>query len=113
VSGAINPIVIDVEKWIVGASLEALPLVLGELERLKGLAWAKMLQANAVPAQTPVLDGQLLTIPQVASRLNIPESRVYELARQHKLHSVRIGKYVRVPISKLAEYERALSCMKK
>jgi excisionase family DNA binding protein len=47
----------------------------------------------------------LLTIPQVAERLNVSEYRAYELARQGVLKSVRLGKKsVRVKHAALAEY---------
>ena len=50
--------------------------------------------------------GPLLTLPQVADMLAIPEGRAYELARQGKLPSLRIGKYVRVSGEQLAEFQR-------
>lgn len=106
-------IVTAFEKWIAEADIDTLPLILGEIERLKGQVWVKILRVGTLHIQSPSMDGQLLTIPQVANRLSVPESRAYELARQHKLPSVRIGKYVRVPLSKLAEYERSLSGDKK
>lgn len=37
-----------------------------------------------------------LTVQQVAERLAVPDGRVYELCRQGKLPTVRIGKYVRI-----------------
>jgi excisionase family DNA binding protein len=47
----------------------------------------------------------LLTIPQAAKRLKVSEYRVYELARQGILKSVRLGKKsVRVKPSALDEY---------
>ena len=47
---------------------------------------------------------QFLTMEQVAECLNLPKTYCYELARQGKLPSVKIGKYVRVPASGLADY---------
>ncbi len=102
-----------IEDSIIKAPPEALPLLLGDLERLKGQVFFRMLTCAFSPSQTQATEEQLLTIPQVANRLSIPESRAYELARQKKLHSVRIGKYVRVPLNSLAEYERSLSSSSK
>jgi len=51
----------------------------------------------------------LLTIPQVAKRLNVKTSFAYELARQGKLRSVRMGKYIRVTEQALAEYQATLA----
>jgi excisionase family DNA binding protein len=45
---------------------------------------------------------------QAAERLNVPESRAYELARQGKLPAIRIGKYVRVSVTSLLEYQAKL-----
>jgi excisionase family DNA binding protein len=88
--------------------VESLPDLLGQLEWLKGRAWARLLRTAASRPQTTSSEEDLLTLPQVAQRLNIPESRAYELARRHKLPAVRIGKYVRVRLAKLHEYEKSL-----
>lgn len=82
-----------------------LPL-LGLLERLKALAWVKILGHQGAPNQTA--DGheqdQLLTIPQVAERLAIPTGHAYELARRDVLPVVRVGKYVRVSQASLTKW---------
>jgi excisionase family DNA binding protein len=98
----------ELEAVIGSAPVDHLPELLGQLERLKGQAWARMMSAASTKNVSPFPDQQLLTLPQVAERLSIPESRAYELARQHKLPAVRIGKYVRVPLGKLQEYEKSL-----
>src|SRR5215831_13696985 len=71
--------------------------LLGILERVRALAWARIVgsSSNSVSGQD---SSQLLTLPQVAERLAVPETYAYELARQHKLPVVRLGKYVRVPV---------------
>lgn len=52
----------------------------------------------------------LLTIAQVAKRLNVKASFVYELARLGKLRSVRLGKkYIRVTEQALSEYQAKLA----
>ena len=80
-----------------------IPGLLGELERLKALLWSRMVTVScrAMSHQLPDT-ASLLTLPQVAMRLAIPEGRAYELARQGILPTVRVGKYVRVP---LGEFE--------
>ena len=78
--------------------------LLGMLERVRVSAWAKVLgSSRASPQALSRQDGgQLLTVPEVAERLAIPEGYAYELARRGVLPVVRLGKYVRVP---LAEFE--------
>lgn len=49
-------------------------------------------------------DSGLLTIKDVAQRLKVSEYRVYELARQGALKSVRLGKSVRVTPADLGAY---------
>ena len=53
---------------------------------------------------SPIENGVLLTIAQVANQLNVKKSYVYELVRQQKLASVRLGKHVRVAQDTLAKY---------
>lgn len=45
--------------------------------------------------QQPAADGNLLTMPEVAKRLGVPNSEAYALGRDGLLPVVRIGKYVR------------------
>lgn len=75
----------ELEAAIESAPADHLPELLGQLERLKGQAWARMMSAAPTKNVVPSPDQQLLTLPQVAERLSIPESRAYELARQHKI----------------------------
>jgi excisionase family DNA binding protein len=77
-----------------------LPMLLGELERLKAVVWSEMMNTNAHVDQT------FLSVPEVAARLNIPASRAYELVRQGKLPGARVGKYVRVAPALLASLAR-------
>ena len=51
----------------------------------------------------------LLTIEQIARRLNVPKSNAYELTRQNKLKAVRLGKYVRVAPDMLDQYVGTLA----
>jgi excisionase family DNA binding protein len=75
--------------------------LIGQLERMKALAWGKML---AGPEPVVRAAEELLTVPEVAARLRMSSYRVYELARQGVLKSVRLGKSVRVKPSAVADY---------
>ena len=79
-----------------------LPL-LGLLERLKVLAWVKILGSPLDIADRREPD-RLLTIPQVAERLAIPTGHAYDLARRDVLPVVRIGKYIRVSQTSLTRW---------
>ena len=84
----------EIPSWDRAACLH----LVGLLEQLKTYAWVQILgshasQHNTADVQEP---DRLLTIPQVAKRLAISDGRAYELARQGKLPTVKVGKYVRV-----------------
>jgi excisionase family DNA binding protein len=49
--------------------------------------------------------GALLTAAQVAARLNVPKSFVYEAARQKQLESVKLGKYIRFRDAAVKAYQ--------
>jgi hypothetical protein len=61
---------------------------------------------------TQVSDGadsnDLMDMVQVSKKLNIPQCRAYELARQGKISTVKIGKYVRVSCRALKKYQEQL-----
>ncbi len=79
--------------------------ILGILERLRVTAWARVLGEGISTKTSSRQDsGQLLTLPQVAERLAVPETYAYELARQHRLPVVRLGKYVRVPVQEFEKW---------
>jgi excisionase family DNA binding protein len=91
-----------IEKTIAQAKVEDVPAFLGELERLKAILWSRMVAVSWKSTSNHSPDAtMLLTMPEVAKRLAIPEGRAYELARQGRLPAVRVGKYVRVPLAKL------------
>lgn len=58
---------------------EAIPALLGELERVKAALWARLM-APAVPPTTSAADG-LLDAEEVATLLRVPKGYVYEMAR--------------------------------
>jgi excisionase family DNA binding protein len=78
------------EEGVQSVPLGEIPALTGDLERLKVLAFARLMQK-------PEPDhGHLLTPAQVAAQLNVAESFVYEAARSKQLKAVRVGKkYVR------------------
>ena len=87
------------ETWVRSAPVEELPALAGDLERLKVLAYARLMQRPEAP------NGHLLTPLQVAERLNVPESFVYEAARRKQLESKRVGKkYIRFTEATVAAY---------
>jgi hypothetical protein len=91
------------EERIHEATPEELPTLLGELATLHALAWKKLMQAAGGLAISN--DEALLSIPQVTERLNLPASRVYELARRRDgLPVIKIGKYIRVHPGALQEW---------
>jgi excisionase family DNA binding protein len=58
--------------------------------------WQRLCEKKNADTTTDSEAVKLLTVPQAAKLMAIPSGRAYELARQGKLPSVRIGKYVRV-----------------
>lgn len=97
----------DLAPQIVEADPADCPAVIGLLEQLKAQAWARMV--NPQPVGSRQDENDLLDMAQVAKRLNIPECRAYELARQGKLTTTKIGKYVRVSATELAAFQRRMS----
>jgi len=81
------------------------PGVIGLLEQLKAHAWAQMIEQRVT---SPAPDDHLLDMAEVAQKLNIPKCRAYELARQGKIATVRIGKYRRMNPAALSEYQNQL-----
>lgn len=71
---------------------EAIPALLGDLERLRAELWT-LLVAPRRP--DPVEGEQYLNADEAAKLLSIPKSYVYDLARQKRIPSVKVGKYRR------------------
>jgi excisionase family DNA binding protein len=100
-----TPIVADLEQILAVIPVAEIPALIGVLAEFQAKAQLKLLSEQKV---TKGGREALLTLRQVADRLSVPESRAYELARQGKLPAVRIGKYVRVSVEALAEYQAKL-----
>ena len=75
--------------------------LIGQLERMKALAWRKIL-AGPAPVVREV--EAVLTVPQVAQQLNMSAYRIYELCRTGTLKSYKCVKSVRVKPSAVADY---------
>ena len=100
-----TPNLSDLEQAVAETPISQIPVLIGILAQLQAKAQLKMLSEQKA---TNDQDGGLLTMRQAAARLNVPESRAYELARQGKLPAVRIGKYVRISAEALAQYQAKL-----
>jgi excisionase family DNA binding protein len=87
------------EEAVQSMPVAEIPALTGELERLKSLAFARLIQK---PEQNK---GNYLTSQQVAERLAVPPSYVYELARRGELRGKKLGKYVRFTEAAVAEYQ--------
>lgn len=77
--------------------------LIGAIEAAKAAAWSKLTTSTA-PTTAPSSDVNL-TAEEVADRLNVPSSFVYELARQNRIPVRRLGRYRRFD---LAAVEAAL-----
>jgi len=81
------------------------PIILGTLERLKAVVWARLFTERQPEQRETIGKPTLLTAQQVAEHLNVPKSFVYEAARQGKLKPVKLGeKYVRFRQGTVDEY---------
>lgn len=95
-SYSIASLMTALETAVQSESIQDLPRFRGELKRLDAMAELRMITGPR-PEQQRETTGKptLLTAQQVAERLNVKKSFVYEVARQKKLRSVRLGeKYV-------------------
>lgn len=90
----------NLEVAISSVPMAELPGLLGLLEKVKAMGWGRMLAGQTTGPQ----DDGLLTIPDVARRLQVSTYRAYELARHGQLKTVRLGKSVRVKPEDLAAY---------
>jgi excisionase family DNA binding protein len=80
----------------------AVPALVGELERVRAIAWARLTMPP--PAAPPRAGVDLLTVPQAAAQLGVQPQYVYDLTRRGELVPVRFGKYVRIDPADLARW---------
>ena len=95
--------------WVKDLVRDTAYAALAELYGAFGAGQAMVLQrlTAGVPVAGTGGGNRLLSLPEVAEALSIPEDRAYDLARQRKLPVVTIGKYKRVRPEALAAYIEA------
>jgi excisionase family DNA binding protein len=105
----LGEIVAAFEQAVASAAPDSLPVLLGTLERLKALAWARAADAaggGPVPRPTadPVGELRHLTPLQVAELVNLKEAYVHELCRSGRIPATKEGKYWIIPVTGLREW---------
>ena len=100
-----TPNLAQLEQAVADTPVSQIPALIGVLAVLQAKAQLQLLTGREGMKDRK---DELLTMRQVAARLNVPTSRAYELARQGKLPAVRIGKYVRVSENALVDYQATL-----
>jgi excisionase family DNA binding protein len=105
----LGEIVTAFEQAVASAAPDSLPALLGTLERLKALAWARAADAaggGPAPPTTadPVDELRHLTPLQVAELVNLKEAYVHELCRSGRIPAPKEGKYWIIPVSGLREW---------
>jgi excisionase family DNA binding protein len=77
--------------------VEDIPSLLGAIEQLRTVLWARMLRTPEPSVRNKDGAGEeVLTVPEVAAELKFTTAYVYEAVRRHELGAVRKGKYVRI-----------------
>jgi excisionase family DNA binding protein len=103
----VSQLVSAFERAMDMASLGALAHLLGSLERLKAIAWGRLL-ATSVPTERPRTEPleelRHLTPIQVAKLLSLKEAYVHELCRSRKIPATKRGKYWIIPVAELREW---------
>ena len=101
----LNALMNDLQKAVIDVPTSDIPVLIGELEKLRVTLWARIAGEMVSQKNNPIIDESLLSIPQVAERLKIPVARCYELARhQDGLPTIRLGKSLRVSPTELTEW---------
>ncbi len=95
-----TPISTLLEQSLADMPIADLPAFLGMIATIQARAQLRMMQREPVRREAE----DLLTVADVAKRLNMSAYRVYELCRQGKLKAEHFGKSVRVRPSAVAEY---------
>jgi excisionase family DNA binding protein len=60
--------------------------------------------AHNIDLNNPESWPPILTVPQVAKILKISHTRAYQLAKDHTLPSIKLGKNVRIPRGRFMEW---------
>lgn len=90
------------EQAIEAAPATEVPVILGTLERLKAVVWARLFTERQPEQQTTGKDN--LTAQDVAPILNVRLSMVYELVRTQRLKAYKVGKYIRFKEADVQEF---------
>ncbi len=74
-----NALLQSLEDHLAQLRVEDIPAWLGDLERLKAQAWAKLacIQVQASHPTSPVENGHYLTVPEVAHRFHVTAKWLY------------------------------------
>ena len=84
-----------------------IPTILGDLERIRALLFARMWMSADIVKKTPEAAApSLLTINEVAAMIRFSRGHVYELVRNGSLPAIRKARSVRVSPADLAEWQR-------
>lgn len=92
------------ERTLAEASPPDCAALLGELERLKALAWVR-LNGAAQPLAQPALPDKLLTVTEAADKLSLTTDYLYRHARELPF-TVRTGRHVRFSLVGIERYIR-------
>lgn len=98
----------DAAKRLGTLPLDALAGFVAELERLRMLAWIRLVReaapAPAGPSPAPLEELRHVTPADVAELLNLKEPYIHELCRTGKLPATKKGKYWIIPVAALREW---------
>src|SRR5262249_11520156 len=78
-------------EWVDALTPEPLPALVVGLAALQARAAARLALQPAAPEPPAAEPPGLLRVPDVATRLHVPEQYVYELLRQGELTAIRFG----------------------
>jgi excisionase family DNA binding protein len=92
----------EIERVIQEASAQELPGLLGELERLRALAWQRM----TAPRGDGSADIGMLTTARLAELWGMPAAKIRELCRAGRIPARKLGKEWVVPVAALREWAR-------
>lgn len=95
------------ERATDAASVSSLARLLGSLERLKAIAWERLLVVAVSaerPRAEPLEDLRHVTPIQVAELLSLKEAYVHELCRSRQIPATKQGKYWIIPVAELREW---------
>ncbi|OAI49306.1 hypothetical protein AYO43_03130 [Nitrospira sp. SCGC AG-212-E16] len=77
-------IITELEREVAQVERATYPALLGELERLKAVAWAKVISPPALQAchQVASTPDRYLTVPEVVARFSVTSTWLYRHKRQ-------------------------------